>query len=187
MRKQQVLYSLLGCLILLFGSNVGYSQTTPLSTPAAKSQKARLSPLAGIKHKVGDADISIEFGSPAVKGRKIWGELIPFNKVWRTGANEATTFEVNQDIKVEGQTLPAGRYSLFTIPGESEWTLIFNSVPDQWGAFNYDSSKDVLRVTVKPQPHEELVERMTIEISDSGSAVIIWEHLEVPFKIETEG
>ena len=90
----------------------------------------------------------------------IWGDLVPYGKVWRTGANEATTFETDKDIMIKEQKLPAGKYALFTIPGETEWTWIFNSVWDQWGAYKYDESKDVLRVKSTPESssvfHEQL-------------------------------
>ncbi|RMG72406.1 MAG: DUF2911 domain-containing protein, partial [Bacteroidetes bacterium] len=97
---------------------------------------------------IGTAEITINYGSPAAKGRTLWGDLVPYGAVWRTGANEATTFTVSQDVTIEGQTLPAGTYSLFTIPGESDWTIIFNKTAEQWGAYEYDEAADALRVKV---------------------------------------
>lgn len=161
--------------------------TKPLSTaPSSSTKKAkRLSPVAEIHTSlVGSVKLDLQYGSPSVKGRKIWGELVPYGKVWRTGANEATTFEVDKDITVNGQTLTAGRYSLFTIPDKEEWTIIFNSIPDQWGAYNYDETKDVLRITVKPIPHEELTEQLQINVEEQGVVSIMWEYLEIPFKIQ---
>ena len=107
----------------------------------------KASPAKTAEGLVNGATITIHYSSPAVKGRTIWGDLVPFGKVWRAGANEATTFETNKDIKVEGKDLPAGKYSFFIIPGETQSTFIFNSETGQWGT-NYDESKDVLRVQV---------------------------------------
>jgi hypothetical protein len=113
----------------------------------------------------------------------VWGELVPYGKVWRTGANEATTVTIPSDMKVEGSLLPAGKYSLFTIPGEEEWEIIFNSVWDQWGAYNYDSSKDVLRFKVRAQKSKELMEDFTISVSENGTFVIGWEYVRVAFEM----
>lgn len=130
-------------------------------------------------------DVVVEYGRPKVKGREIWGGLVPYGKVWRTGADEATTVELAADARVEGEPLPAGRYALFTIPGESEWTVIFNRVADQWGAFGYDESKDALRVTVEPRAGEH-VEEMDFVV-DGSDLVLRWETLEVPIGIEAAG
>jgi hypothetical protein len=142
----------------------------------------RASPPASASGKIGEANISITYGSPSVKGRKIWGDLVPYNKVWRSGANEATTFATDKDLMVEGKKLPAGKYGFFTIPGEKEWTIIFNNVPDQWGAYNYDSSKDALRVTVKPVKSNEMNERLVYVIGEKGF-MLRWENLEVPVSV----
>jgi len=130
-------------------------------------------------------EVTVEYGRPKVKDREIWGGLVPYGKVWRTGANEATTITFSQDVKVEGQMLAAGTYGLFAIPSESEWTIAFNSVAQQWGAFDYDKSKDVLRVTVKPQASEH-VEEMTFEVGN-GAVTLGWEKLAVSFSVAAEG
>ncbi len=143
----------------------------------------RPSPAAMVTGEINGATITINYSSPGVKDRTIWGGLVPYEKVWRAGANEATTFETSKDIKVEGKTLPAGKYAFFTIPGKSEWTIIFNNVPDQWGAFNYDESKDALRVTVKPVKSDEMMERLVYVIADN-SVALVWENLEVPISIQ---
>ena len=127
------------------------------------------------------AAIVLEYGRPNVKSRTIWGELVPFDKVWRTGANEATTFTIDKDVMVEGNKLAAGTYGLFTIPGQSEWVVIFNKVPDQWGAMKYDEAEDALRVTVEPE-EAEFVESMEFVIEDSD-VVLRWEKLAVPVEI----
>ena len=125
--------------------------------------------------------VTVEYGRPNVKGRKIWDGLVPHDSVWRTGADEATTATFGEDVEIQGQKLAAGTYGLFTIPGDNEWTVIFNNVAEQWGAFSYDSSKDALRVTAKPQPAEH-VESMEFEIEDS-SVVLRWEKLAVAFDV----
>jgi len=126
-------------------------------------------------------DVTLEYGQPNVKSRTIWGGLVPYGEVWRTGANEATTFTISKDVMVEGQELAAGTYGVFTIPGESEWVVIFNKVPDQWGAMKYDEAEDALRVTVEPEA-AEFVESMEFGI-DGSDVVLRWENLAVPVTI----
>ncbi|HYM95523.1 MAG TPA: DUF2911 domain-containing protein [Chitinophagaceae bacterium] len=157
-------------------------------TWAQMDKSKRASPPATATGKVKGATITINYSSPAVKGRKIWGDLVPFDKVWRTGANEATLFETDKDIKVESKSLPAGKYSLYTIPGEKEWVIIINSQTGQWG-INKDGStteypaKDVLRVTVKPGKSASFNERMKFEVDRNGFA-LLWENLKVPVSVK---
>lgn len=127
-------------------------------------------------------EVIIEFGRPNVNGRTIWGSLVPHGEVWRTGADEATTISFAKDVKIEGSSLAAGTYGLFSIPSEDEWTIVFNNVAQQWGAFNYSQSEDALRVTVKPRAsdHEE---SLNFEI-DGSQVVLRWEKLAVPFEVE---
>ena len=133
----------------------------------------------------GGAQVVVEYGRPSVNGRAIWGSLVPYGKVWRTGADEATTVTVDRDVLVEGQRLPAGTYALFTIPGESSWTVIFNQVAKQWGAFDYDAGQDVLRVEVTPRAHEHVE---TFEIAVEDDAVVLrWAELEVPIRLTAAG
>ena len=165
---------------LLFTAMVVLAIVSAASAQADKS--SRPSPPAEAKGKIGSADITISYSSPAVKEREIWGGLVPYGSVWRAGANEATTFETSADIQVNGQTLPAGKYGFFTIPGESSWTVIFNSVPNQWGAFQYDASKDVLRVEATPQMGE-FQERMTFSI-EGEHVVLAWEKLRLPLTVK---
>lgn len=145
--------------------------------------ETRLSPLREANGLIGETKIQIKYGSPAVKGRKVWGDLVPYGEVWRTGANEATTFEVDKDVTVNGQALPAGKYGLFTIPTDGDWILIFNSVWDQWGAYDYDDAKDALRVTVPAKLTEELQERLEFQINEGGEVVMAWEKARVPFTV----
>ncbi|MBX9782434.1 MAG: DUF2911 domain-containing protein [Chitinophagaceae bacterium] len=143
----------------------------------------RPSPPASTEMKAGTATIKINYSAPSVKGREIWGKLVPYGEVWRTGANEATTFETDADIKVEGQTLPKGKYALFTIPGKDEWVIIFNKTADQWGAFNYKKENDALRVTVRPGLAPAMQEQLKIEGHVDGSVSIVWEKIEVIFTV----
>lgn len=144
----------------------------------------RPSPPARVSQVVGTATITINYSQPAVKGRKIWGELVPYGQVWRTGANEATVFEVNKDVKIQGQQLKAGKYGLFTIPGKEEWVIIFNKTWNQWGAFNYKEADDVLRVKAKPGKSEKFTERMTFTIDKNGMVYLWWENLKLGFRIQ---
>jgi hypothetical protein len=155
---------------------------------AQDDKSKRPSPPATATGKVMSATITIDYSSPSVKGRKIWGGLVPYNKVWRTGANEATLFKTDKEIKVEGKRLPAGKYSLYTIPGEKEWVFIFNSQTGQWGVkdneeTSEDPAKDVLRVTVKPEKSSSFNERMKFEVDKAGFA-LLWENLKVPVSVK---
>ena len=156
-----------------------------LSSAPVRAQRGddsdRLSKNGKAEGVIDGVSVAVEYGRPSVKGRKIWGGLVPHDKVWRTGANEATTITLGADAAVEGQGLPAGVYSVFTIPSEEEWTIIFNSVPEQWGAFNYDETKDALRVTVSPQ-EAEFVESLEFQI-DSSNLILRWGELAVPVQI----
>jgi hypothetical protein len=143
----------------------------------AQDKKPPASPRDSVSAKIGEATITINYGSPSVRGRKIWGDLVPYDTVWRTGANAATVFTTTKDIWVQGKKLPAGTYGFFAIPTKKSWTLIFNSVANQWGAFKYDASKDVLRVTVKPKPNT-MHERLLYSI-DTNSFSLAWEDLKV--------
>lgn len=149
---------------------------------------AQASPAATASGKVGEANITIKYSSPSVKGRQIWGGLVPYNKVWRTGANLATVLETDKDIKIEGKALPAGKYSVYAIPGEKEWIIIINSQTGQWGITRAgetteDPAKDVLRVTVKPKKSASANERLLYTINNKGF-VLSWENLDVPVSIK---
>lgn len=146
----------------------------------------RASPAATVKQTIGLTDMTITYSRPGVKGRQIWGALVPYDKVWRTGANEATTIAFTDDVTIDGKPLPKGTYSLHTIPGHSEWTIVFNTVANQWGSFNYDQAKDALRVTAKPHG-DEMHELLTFDVPrvspDSATVEIKWEKLAVPFTV----
>lgn len=165
---------------------VAMLMTSLIYAQADKSKRA--SPPETATGTVDGATITINYSSPAVKGRKIWGGLVPYDKVWRAGANEATIFETSKEIKVEGKDLPAGKYSLYAIPGEKEWVFIFNSKTGQWGikmdgSTTEDPANDVLRVTVKPQKSGSFNERMKYVVDKKGFA-LEWENLRVPVEIK---
>lgn len=149
----------------------------------------RVSPSATLTQTVGLTDITIKYNRPGVKGRTIWGDLVPFDKVWRTGANEATTIAFSEDVMINGQKLARGTYSLHTIPGRDEWTVIFNSVVDQWGSYSYDEAKDALRVKVKPEASSH-TEWMSFDVpemtTDTAKIVLRWEKVAVPFTVDTK-
>ena len=135
--------------------------------------------------EIAGVGVVLEYGRPNVKEREIFGGLVPYGTVWRTGANEATTITVSADAMIGGETLPAGTYSLFTIPGEGEWTVIFNKVASQWGAFDYAAAEDALRITVTPGECEH-VEAMDFVIEDS-SVTMRWDTVAVSFDVAGSG
>lgn len=160
--------------------------TIALSSTEVLSQDDRLkrpSPPAEAKAMIGDAQVNIYYSTPAVKGREIWNQLVPYGKVWRTGANEATVFETDKELTVAGHKLAPGKYALFTIPGQKEWTFILNSDWNQWGAFKYDKSQDVLRFTATPSGSPVFNERLRFDITEN-SVVLSWENLMVSFPVE---
>ncbi|GAB3530976.1 DUF2911 domain-containing protein [Pontibacter brevis] len=175
MKNARILNSLALLFVCMLMSTITWAQNS-------NAQKA--SPPATATGKVGDANITVNYSSPAVKGRQIWGDLVPYGKVWRAGANEATTVTVDKDVMVEGKRLPAGTYSFYTIPGENEWTVIFNKTAKQWGT-QYDEKQDVLRVTTKPRKASTMNERLAYDVTDNG-LVLRWENLEVPVTITAQ-
>src|SRR5688572_6121588 len=143
---------------------------------------ARASKNGVAQGKIGAADVKVTYGRPKVKGRTIWGELVPYSSVWRAGADEATTITFSKPVKVEGKDVPAGTYGLFYIPEKDKWTVVLNKVPKQWGAFRYAEKDDLLRVDVKPMTGQPLTEELTYEIA--GDKVILkWEKVAVPFTV----
>ncbi len=175
--KQTIL--LLSCVV--FAVATAFAQHPP-------QRMLRVSPYASVTQTVGVNEISISYHRPGVKGREIWGKLVPFGQVWRAGANNATMFSFSDDVQINGVTLKAGKYSFFTIPNEKEWTIIFNSHADQWGAYNYDSSKNVVAFSVPAAaaPHEEWLSYGFSDLA-SGSATVTlrWEKVAVSFVINT--
>lgn len=147
------------------------------------------SPAASISQTIGVTEITLKYHRPAVKGRKIWGGLEPYDKVWRAGANDATTISFSTAVKIEGQPLPAGTYALFMIPTPNEWTVIFNKTAKQWGAFNYKEADDVLRIKVAPQAaehQEELQYSFPTANNDAATLVFHWEKVKLALRIAAD-
>jgi hypothetical protein len=168
----------------MFFLAVALIATTVTFAQQSAKGAAQPSPAAKAEGTIGNSNISISYHQPAVKGRKIWGELVPFDKIWRTGANNATTITVDKDVKIGGKSLPAGRYALLTIPtASSDWIIIFNKDADQWGAYSYDEKKDEVRVKAKPTKSDAFNERMTFAIKEK-SIVLMWENLAVSVDVE---
>lgn len=152
----------------------------------AQDKKNMPSPPASVNTEIGGAKITINYHQPAVKGRNVWdakSDLAPYGKVWRTGANNATTFETDKNIVVEGKELPAGKYALFSIPGEKQWVIIFNKKHAQWGAYSYKEADDALRVTVPAHQTNENTERFTIA-AEGSKISLAWEKAHVAFSIK---
>ena len=150
-------------------------------------KKVRISPKAAVIQTVGFTEVGIDHNRPGVKGRIIWGGLVPYNKVWRAGANEATKFTFSTDVKINDNTLKAGSYSFFVIPTKEKWTIIFNKVADQWGAFEYNEAEDALRFEVTPEEgnmQEWMAYTITKTSNNSAIVKLEWEKLKVPFTIE---
>lgn len=139
------------------------------------NEKNRPSPPASDSTQIGDTRLSINYSSPGVKKRKIWGELVPYGEIWRTGANKATYLTTSDDILINDKKLNAGKYAMFTITTDSIWTIIFNEEWDQWGAYNYDPKYDVLKLAITPKK-SDYTERMTFTFVDEGLK-FEWENL----------
>src|SRR5262245_8935167 len=150
------------------------------------------SPKARVEQRVGLTDVAVDYSSPAVKARKIWGELVPYDRPWRTGANAATKLTVSKDFMFACKPVPAGSYALYTIPGKASWTVALNSSTDAWGNDGFDAKKDVLRVSVKPEAAAAR-ERLTFIFSNttenSTRLDMEWEKLRVaiPLQFDTHG
>ncbi|MGB5288768.1 MAG: DUF2911 domain-containing protein [Ignavibacteriaceae bacterium] len=180
----RIFFNLILLTIFLFGiySVDIYSQ---------KKEEVRISPKAEVKQTVGFTEITIDYNRPGVKGRTIWGGLVPYNAVWRAGANEATKITFATDVKINGKKLKAGSYSFFAIPTTKNWTIIFNKVADQWGAFEYNDVEDALRVEVTPEKEnncwqEWLAYTFTKTYDNTAIVRLEWEKLKVPFTVEVE-
>lgn len=150
----------------------------------------RESPDKGTYQKIAYTEVTVKYGSPAVKNRVIWGDLVPYNRVWRSGANNATTVEFSSKVQIDGMELDSGKYALFLIPHKNdEWTVVFNKVHQQWGAFKYDKKEDALRVDILPRRTDFPTEHLTYSIRQVGykygSILLKWEYLEIEIPFET--
>jgi len=150
--------------------------------------KPRVSPLAIVSIRYKEAYLKIVYSQPQKRGREIFGKVVPFGQIWRTGANEATEITITQDILVKGTTLKAGTYSIFTIPDKEKWIIIFNRNLGQWGSYNYDQKADVLRIEVPVKNVQDLVyEPFTIRIdqkTDSAEIFLLWDKTQVSFPVQ---
>jgi hypothetical protein len=145
----------------------------------AQGQEQRKSPHETVKATIDGATITVEYGRPLMKGRKVMGELVPFGKVWRTGADEATTLTTDKELQIGGTIVPAGKYTLYTLPGQTDWQLIVNKQTGQWGT-EYDQKQDLGRVPLKKTATSAPVEQLTISVDKSpaggGLLRIAWEN-----------
>ena len=179
MRKTTMFAMLLGTLTL---AAIAVQAQSFLEVP-------RDSQHAEVKQRIGLTDVTINYSRPLVKGRKVWGSLVPYDKVWRAGANENTTISFSDAVTIEGKPLPAGTYGLHMIPGQDEWTVIFSRNSTSWGSFTYDQNEDALRISVKPQPsdmHEALTYDFDGMKDDSAVVTLRWDKLAVPFKVDVD-
>ena len=176
-------------LIMILVSSNSFGQ----GNQVRQSQNSSVTQYVGV-----DTQITINYSRPAVKGRVVWGNMVPYGLApadkysngksfpWRAGANENTTIEVNNEVKIGGSTLAAGKYSIHMIPSKTDWVIIFNKNNNQWGSFSYDESADALRVTVTPveAPFEEFLSYNFGDITENSVIGFLhWEKLKVPFKI----
>lgn len=172
--KKTFLLSAVALLLITADTTFGQDNKAPASPPATTTAKIK-----------SGATIKISYSQPSVKGRTIGKDLEPLpGQVWRTGANKATVFETDKNIKVQGKVLPAGKYSLFTLSGAKEWTIIFNKTWDQWGAFNYDEKQDALRVTANASKAPSFAEKFTIKVEQSGKVTLLWGDHAVEFTVQ---
>lgn len=166
--------SLLIAIVLFLGFTV-HAQTDKSKRPSPPAEATQTLKSGAV--------VTISYSQPSLKGRALGKDIAPFGKVWRTGANEATVFETTKDLKIGNSTLPAGKYSLYTIPGEKEWTVIFNKAWKQWGTV-YKETEDALRITAKSEKSDKMMEQMTFEIDKSGEVQLLWGDLEMNFKVK---
>jgi hypothetical protein len=153
------------------------------STAFINAQEKPKSPPEKATGTINAAKIEINYGSPSVRGREIWGELVPFGEIWRAGANQATTFETDKDISIEGSKLPAGKYSFFVIPNKTECVIIFNKEPKQWGTSKYKEKEDQLRITVKQKNVDSSTEKLVYSINTNDIA-LSWANWIIGFDVK---
>ncbi len=179
----------LGSRAPLYSATLSFLLIGMLLTCLPTLGQPKVSPAAKVTQTIGLTEVEVTYSRPSVRERQVFGELEPYGKVWRTGANEASTFSTSTDIEVEGKALPAGTYALFTIPGEEYWTIIFNQVAEQWGAFQHDEKKDALRVQVKARKgsHQEQLLIHFPEVSQSSATLSLhWQEVVVPVGIQVD-
>lgn len=153
-----------------------------MTTVSVAQEKKQASPAATAKGMISGANITINYSSPFVKGRVIWGELVPYNKVWRAGANAPTTFETDKALKIEGKDLPAGKYAVYVIPEKDAATVIFGKDP-KMSAYDYDQAKDQLRVKVKTKKSAKMNESLVYTVN-KNNVTLSWENLDIPVSVK---
>ena len=171
---------------IILAAAVALAAIVVVGVVSAQQKMYQLSPAASVSQTVGLTDITVTYHRPGVKGRKIWGELVPYDKVWRAGANEATTVTFSNDVTIDSKPVKAGSYSFFVIPRQGEWSVILNSQP-QWGAFSYDSTKNILQYSLTPEvaPNEERLSYTFTDVTgNSVKLVLRWEKIAVLVQIE---
>ena len=182
MNSKTLLFALMFAGGLVFAARLS-AQTPAVNFPAA-------SPACTLKQRIGLTDIEIVYSRPGVKNRTIFGGIVPYGQVWRTGANQATKITFSTPVKLEGTAIPAGTYALFTIPGETEWTIIINKGATQWGAFQYNQKDDIVRFKVTPVTLAESIETFTIEFNhirdESAVLNLVWDKTVVPIRLGVE-
>jgi hypothetical protein len=168
-------------LSFLMGAFLSFSQ---------QIQMPQASPMAKISQKVGLTDVTVDYSRPSTKGRKIFGELVPYGEVWRTGANGATVITFSTDVIIAGNKVPAGQYALYSIPGKSSWTIILSKNIQLWGAIGYNQEEDQLRFNATPSKTSKKYETFEISFNNmtdnSADVSMKWEYARVDFKITTE-
>jgi hypothetical protein len=174
-------------LLLLALLGVGSLASWAVAQPAFPAPEA--SPAASVSQTLGITSISITYHRPGVKGRTVWGALVPYDAVWRAGANENTTITFSDPVTVQGKPLPAGTYGLHMIPAKGDWTVIFSKNATSWGSYSYQENEDALRVKTqpKPSPFQEWL-NYQVDLTGPGAAVVSlrWEKLEIPFRVEVD-
>lgn len=170
-------------ILMVFALSIALPSFAQLKVPA-------LSPTQTVKQNFALSEISIEYSRPSARGRVVYGDVVAFDRIWRTGANASTKITFGEDVKIEGQALPKGTYALYTIPGKTEWTIIFNKNLTLWGDMGYKEEEDALRVKVKPSTLSSKVETFTIELSNmttsSASLDLVWENTRVSVAVKAE-
>lgn len=171
--KQIISFFAIGAISLSAMTACSQDKSTRPSPPA----KATVTTTKGVT-------IGIDYSQPSVKGRTIGKDIATFGEVWRTGANEATVFEVDKPVTIGGKNLAAGKYGLYTIPGEKEWTIILNKKSDLWGSDGYSEADDAVRLVAKPTKSKAFTEKMTFNASKSGNVSLMWGDVQVDFMVE---
>lgn len=174
---------------LVFVCGLAFVTSMSAQTPGVEFPAA--SPACTLKQRVGLTDIQVDYSRPGVKDRTIFGGIVPYSQVWRTGANQATRLTFSTPVKLEGHEIPAGTYALFTIPGEDEWTIIINKNAKQWGAFQYNEKEDVVRFKVRPVALADTrIETFTIEFNhirdESAVLNLVWDQTVIPIRLEVD-